>query len=212
MKWHVTDINEVVVLDVQQSVVRHTAWALLTLCFIFSCVLLYKSGMIVLERVFPLGKTLCWFSSFVNWRNPGSSTMEYGWKSRAIILANTSSKAFCLSGSIGPDTEWVSLACVPLALGLVAPAVATLAGPGPVLMAGAVQVALTGVVVVSLAWTVLAGAVLVLGSVGAGSCLTSCRWTVGCFVPKCRRRFALDPPLVDSFALQILHTAALSDM
>ena len=77
--------------------------------------------------------------------------MEYGCKSHAVILASTSSKVFCLSGSIGLDTKWVILAYVPIALGLVAPAVATLAGPGQVLLAGVVKVALTGAVVVSLA-------------------------------------------------------------
>lgn len=77
--------------------------------------------------------------------------MEYGCKSHAVILASTSSKVFCLSGSIGLDTKWVILAYVPIALGLVAPAVATLARPGLVLLAEVVKVALTGAVVVSLA-------------------------------------------------------------
>lgn len=67
------------------------------------------------------------------------------------INKTISSKAFCLSGSIGLDTKWVSLDCVPLTGLAVAPAVSTLDRSGPMLLVGAVQVALTAEVVVSLA-------------------------------------------------------------
>lgn len=98
MKWQVTDMNDVVVQDVQQSVVKHTAEALFT----FSCrevrTSSYRSGMNFCVRVFRLGMAYIGLRAWQKFLNPTSSTMAKGWKSLATILANSSSIALCLAG------------------------------------------------------------------------------------------------------------------
>jgi len=44
--------------------------------------------------------------------NPLSSTIEKGWKSFAIILANSSSSLFCCAGVIALYINWLIEVCV----------------------------------------------------------------------------------------------------
>lgn len=93
-------IKVVVVRDVQQSVVRHTTEALLTLNIISALMLSYGGGNKLSDSLFLFGKMFDGSRAFTKLLNPLSSTIEKGCKSRALC-------SVCLMGPIGAVTYLV---------------------------------------------------------------------------------------------------------
>ena len=178
-----------VVIEVQQSVVRHTAVADLILYMTSVLTFSYITGRTFVEIVFLPGRLYDGSRSFENSLKPLSSTTEKGWKSQAIIFTRASSSLLCLNGSIGLVTKLPIEVCCCGLRGLAA-AWVVLSAAGKVDAVDIVAVAVAGPVEEVLL-VEPAPAAAVPSSLSSLTCGKS---TVGCAVLRCLLMFEVLPP------------------